>query len=103
MTTFSKTLDRGFSHRGFGHRLRVARIALGLTEEQAAKAAGRDVRTWRKYEATGAGNCTGAILNFVHHYPSLSIDWLLIGRGGRQTPSDGVIVFLSSRGGRACA
>jgi hypothetical protein len=85
-----------FDFAGFGHRLRVAWITLGLTEEQAAKAAGRSVRTWRKYEATGEGNCTGAILNFVAEYPSLSIDWLFCGRAmkGRR---DGVIVFLPLR------
>lgn len=86
-----------FDHRGFGHRLRVARIALGLTEKQAAKAAGRSVRTWRKYEATGEGNCTAAILNFVREYPSVSIDWLVVGRSAKRDQPPGVIALLPLR------
>jgi transcriptional regulator with XRE-family HTH domain len=67
-------------HRGFGRRLRATRIALGLTEEQAAAAAGRTVETWRKYEATGTGYCTGPLLLFCQRYPDVSLDWLFCGR-----------------------
>src|SRR6478672_10621884 len=46
-----------FDYRGFGHRLRVTRIMLGLTEEEAAAAAGCTVYTWRKYEYLGSIRC----------------------------------------------
>ena len=49
-------LQTDFDDRAFGHRLRVTRLALGITEAEAAKAAGRSVATWRKYEATGKGH-----------------------------------------------
>ena|SRR5205085_5656754 len=71
-----------FDYRGFGHRLRVTRIALGLTEEQAAAAAGRTVATWRKYEATGKGNCTGAMLVFAKRY-DVKLDWIFGGVAAR--------------------
>jgi hypothetical protein len=47
-----------FDYRGFGHRLRTSRLALCITEDQAATAAGCSVRSWRKYEETGRGYCT---------------------------------------------
>jgi transcriptional regulator with XRE-family HTH domain len=71
--------DSDFDYRGFAHRLRVTRIALGLTEEQAAAAAGRTLLTWRKYEATGDGNITAALLQFCQQY-DVSLDWLFEGR-----------------------
>jgi transcriptional regulator with XRE-family HTH domain len=67
--------------RGFGHRLRVTRIALGLTEEEAASAAGRTVETWRRYEATGMGHIMGPILLFTKGR-NISLDWLYEGAGG---------------------
>jgi transcriptional regulator with XRE-family HTH domain len=52
-------------NRGFGRRLRETRIALGLSEEQAAKQAGRSVKAWRKYEETGSGRLTPAVIRFA--------------------------------------
>jgi transcriptional regulator with XRE-family HTH domain len=68
-------------YRDFGHRLRVSRILLGLTEEKAAAAAGRTVTTWRRYEATGMGNITGPILLFSERF-NINLDWLFCGEGG---------------------
>lgn len=69
-----------FNHRAFGHRLRVLRIALGLSEAEAASAAGCRVQTWRKYETTGKGRITRALLLFCRRYDA-SLDWLLDGEG----------------------
>ena len=71
-----------YDYRGFGHRLRVTRIALGLTEEQAASTAGRSVETWRKYEQTGKGQCTLPLLQFAGRY-AVSLEWLLNGDASR--------------------
>ncbi len=60
--------DRDSWRRGFAQRLREARIALGISEVEAAAAAGRSVLTWRKYEATGKGRCTFAVARFAKHY-----------------------------------
>jgi hypothetical protein len=68
-------------YREFGHRLRVTRIALDLTEEEAAAAAGRTVETWRRYEETGMGNITGPILLVTKRY-NISLDWLFCAAGG---------------------
>ena len=61
-------LTDDFDYLGFGHRLRVTRLALGITETEAATVAGRSVDTWRKYEATGKGRCTQAVCRFASHY-----------------------------------
>lgn len=74
-----------FDYSGFGHRLRVTRLALGLTEEEAAAAAGRSVTTWRKYEETGEGRCTVALALFAEQY-GVSLDWLLCGDAARIHP-----------------
>lgn len=74
----------GFDYSGFGRRLRATRIALGLTEEQAAAVAGRSVKTWRKYEETGKGRGLRALLLFAERY-GVSLDWLICGdaKGGK--------------------
>jgi transcriptional regulator with XRE-family HTH domain len=93
-------------YREFGHRLRVTRIALGLTEEEAAAAAGRTVETWRRYEAIGLGNITGPILLFTKAH-NIGLDWLFRGKGGgigahlyKSTP--GKIAILPTSGQWAC-
>lgn len=83
-------------HREFGHRLRLNRIALGLTEEEAAAAAGRTVETWRRYEATGEGHITGPLLLFAEHY-KLSLDWLFGGRGQLESATGKVVSLPTSR------
>ena len=77
--------DVGQSERQFwrqvGRRFRIARLALGLTDEQAAAAAGVTVGTWRKWENNGprrAGHL--GPLDFADRF-GVSIDWLFRGRG----------------------
>jgi hypothetical protein len=93
---------RSFDYQGFGHRLRVTRIALGITEAEAAAAAGRGVDVWRKYEATGKGNCTMPVLRFAEQY-DVSFDWLLTGDGGGICPhlakqAQGKVAILPTKG-----
>ncbi len=90
--------DRAF-WLGVGQRYRVARLALGLTEEAAATAAGVPVRTWRKWERNGprrAGHL--GPLDFAAKF-NVSIDWLFYGEGtgiGRHLAhqADGVVAIL---------
>lgn len=72
----------GFDYKGFGRCLRRSRIALGLSEEEAAAAAGRTVETWRHYENTGRGRITEPLLRFCSKY-NLSLEWLVDGVGPR--------------------
>jgi transcriptional regulator with XRE-family HTH domain len=65
---------------GLGHRLRVARIALGISEAEAATSAKRSVRTWRKYEETGRVRGGYPIVAFAGKY-DVSLDWLVAGDG----------------------
>ena len=84
--------------RELGHRLRVTRIALGITEAQAAAVAGRTVDTWRKYEATGKGRCTQAVVRFAAQY-HVSLDWLFCGDPrGRAYLMTGKIAILPVKG-----
>lgn len=77
---------KDFDYDGFAKRLREARTALGITEEQAARAAGVSVVTWHRYERTGRGRITRALLNFSAVF-SLSLDWVIAG-DERMRPSD---------------
>lgn len=88
-----------FDYRGFGHRLRVTRIALAITQAEAASAAGRSVHTWQKYETTGKGFCTIAIIRFARHY-DLSVDWLVSGNTARVRPglTKGKVAVLPANG-----
>jgi transcriptional regulator with XRE-family HTH domain len=62
--------------RAIGHRIRVTRIALDITEQQAAAGFGVGVPTYRRYEAgRPAGN---RIADFARHY-RVSLDWLIDG------------------------
>jgi transcriptional regulator with XRE-family HTH domain len=87
-----------FDYRGFGHRLRVTRIALGITEAQAATAAGCSVDTWRKYEATGKGRCTIPVCRFARHH-NVSLDWIFCGDPrGRTHRTQGKVAILPVKG-----
>lgn len=76
-----------FSDEAFARRLRQARLALGLTEEEAARTAGRTVKVWRNYEATGRGRIDAPIRHFVRTYwrqmakQRINLDWFLAGEG----------------------
>jgi len=63
-----------------GHRLRVTRLALGITDVQAAKAWGISLTTYRKYEKEGMPTHAnaGRVTAFAHRY-DVSLDWLLDG------------------------
>ncbi len=92
--------DPTFDWRPFGLRLRTARIALGLTEAEAAKAAGVTIGTWRRYEAGGRVR-TRAMVKFCGLY-SVNLDWLICGDARRISPTlkgnaRGKIVFLQVR------
>jgi Helix-turn-helix domain len=63
-----------------GQRLRIARMRLCISEQEAAAAAKVTLTTWRKYEAGGGGYCTIPIVNFGQHF-GLSLDWLFVGDG----------------------
>jgi hypothetical protein len=66
-----------FDDRAFGHRLRIARIVLGVTEREAAAAVGRTLPTWLKYERTGEGRCIIPLLRFVQRSrkPRVASHW----------------------------
>ena len=52
----------------FGARLRALRLAAGVSEQDAAAAAGRSVETWRSYERTGKGRLLFAVIRFADRY-----------------------------------
>jgi transcriptional regulator with XRE-family HTH domain len=79
----------------FGHRLRVTRIALEISEQEAAKAFGVTLRTYRKYEAGGHQRGNGAS-DFAEAY-DVSLDWLCHGEG------DGLSAHLRKNVGRKVA
>lgn len=83
----AKKYREDFDYKAFGRRLRSARLALGLSEEEAAAAAGRTVKTWLKYESTGCGYITEAILRFVDKH-RVNLDWLFAGDGPPRLRSD---------------
>jgi transcriptional regulator with XRE-family HTH domain len=98
------TIPRGHqSDREFwlhvGHRYRVARLALGLTEEEAAAAAGVTVKTWHKWENAGPRRTRRlGPLDFAVKF-DVSIGWLFCGQGsdvGRHLAedADGPIAIL---------
>lgn len=95
---------REFDYLGFGHRLRVARIVLGLTQAEMATAAGCTEKTWRKYEDTGEGNCTLPMLRVGEKF-NISLDWIMDGDAGgirdhlsRRAP--GKVAILATKGRR---
>lgn len=69
--------------RGFGRRLRLARLALGLTEHQAAAAAAVTLQTFRRWEGRRSGLTLrwGAVVAFATAL-DVSLDWLLTGDPG---------------------
>jgi transcriptional regulator with XRE-family HTH domain len=67
------------SSRGFGRRLRLARVALGLTEHQAAAAAAVTLQTFRRWEGRRwPHQHWGAVAAFAAAY-DVNLDWLLLG------------------------
>jgi transcriptional regulator with XRE-family HTH domain len=66
-----------FSWRLCGHRLRITRIALGLTEKEAADAHAVSLRTYRKWENGGRQRGSG-FLKFAEKF-DVSLNWLVGG------------------------
>ena len=68
------------SYRAIGHRMRVARLTLGLTEQDVARVVGITLRTYRKYEAGQRPRSIRALVAFSQKYDA-SLDWLILGEG----------------------
>lgn len=64
-------------YRQASHRLRVTRLALGISEREAADAYGVSLSTYRKYEAGGSQRGM-KILGFSRKY-AVSLNWLVGG------------------------
>jgi hypothetical protein len=84
------------------HRLRVTRIALGISEKEAAASAHRGVRTWRKYETTGKGRVDYPVVLFCQRY-DVSLDWIICGdpsnvRAHLAKRAQGKIAILNAKG-----
>jgi hypothetical protein len=71
----SDELPGGFDSKKFAARLRAAREGLGITELEAARAAGVSLQTWQTYERVGRGRITQPLLNFREQY-NLNLDEL---------------------------
>lgn len=67
-------------YRAAGHRLRVTRLTLGITELEAAAAHGVTLRTYRKWEAGHPQRGMKYSLAFAEKY-NVSLDWLWAGEG----------------------
>ena len=78
-TTTSRTEKRSNYYLEYGQRLRVTRLALGITEADAAVAHGFTVRTYRRWEA-GQPHRGGhrAIKAFADKY-NIALEWLICG------------------------
>jgi transcriptional regulator with XRE-family HTH domain len=70
------------SWKAAGHRLRVTRLALGLTEQQVAKAYGVSLRTYRGYEAGKRQRDNGGWLRFAEKF-DVDLDWIVVGAQAR--------------------
>jgi len=73
-----------YDWRAWGHRLMVTRLALGISEQEAADAYGVTLRTYRGYEA-GKRSRGGGWMDFAEKY-DVSIDWLCSGDPGYLRP-----------------
>lgn len=62
-----------------GHRLRTARIALGISEAEAAGGCKVSLRTYRRYEI-GRPQRDSGVIDFGNKF-GLSLSWLATGEG----------------------
>jgi transcriptional regulator with XRE-family HTH domain len=67
--------------RAVYRRLPITRLVLGITEREAAVAAGVSLRTYRKWEAGHDRQTDTGILAFAFAY-DVSLDWLVDGECG---------------------
>jgi transcriptional regulator with XRE-family HTH domain len=70
----TEVIDKIAFDQALGQRLKLTRLRLGITEQQAADAAKISLRTWRKFEAGGGGHKTLPIVCFAVHY-DLGLNW----------------------------
>lgn len=70
----------------FGPRLRATRLALGLTEAEAAAVVHTTVRTWRRREAGLPGSWWHYEIHLLVTAYELSYDWLIAGIGEPPRP-----------------
>src|ERR1700677_60526 len=61
-----------------GHRMRVTRMVLGITEQEAASGFGVSLRTYRGYEAGRRQRSAQPACKFARQF-DVSLDWLLAG------------------------
>jgi hypothetical protein len=72
-------------YRDFGERLRATRLALGITEAEAAAAWLITLRTYRRREADASMfNDHGGPWSFVDKY-GIDLEWLVAGKGSVAT------------------
>ena len=72
-------------YRDFGERLRAIRLALGITEAEAAAAWLITLRTYRRREAGVSRFCDhGGLWSFSQTY-DIDLDWLAGGKGSLAT------------------
>ena len=64
----------------YAHRLRIARLTLGISEMDAATAHGVTERTYRRWEVGKPQRASFGFLAFAEKY-DISLDWLVHGEG----------------------
>jgi DNA-binding XRE family transcriptional regulator len=81
-----------------GHRLRVSRIALGLTQAEVANACGVSVRTYQRYE-TGHRQRGSGIVDFAFAH-NVCLNWLIGGEtaGVSKALTKGKVAILPAIG-----
>jgi hypothetical protein len=71
--------------RAFGRHLKVARIVVGISEQEAACDFGVTIRTYRKYDAGREPRGSQSTSRFARKH-GISQDWLLFGEGALIRP-----------------
>lgn len=74
-----------YSWKACAHRLKVTRIALGISEQEAAEAHGVTLKTYRAYEAGAPQRGSYGWQGFAEKY-NVSFDWLVSGVGAMLAP-----------------
>jgi DNA-binding XRE family transcriptional regulator len=75
-------MENGTYWPAVGHRMRLTRFALGITEKEAAAAWGVTLTTYRRYEAGAPQRSSGPTLRFSEVY-DVSFDWVICGETAR--------------------
>ena len=85
ITTTRRAKRARYSWKACGRRLKVTRIALGISEQEAAEAHGVTLKTYRAYEAGAPQRGSYGWQGFAEKY-NVSVDWLVSGVGARLAP-----------------